>query len=118
MSRGEGHRRDDGGCHGGGSGQEPVWAPPVCTAGETATSWAGAMGVVWGLPDASGPSSDFTSSPSLTIASTDPGSDGEILAWKCTSTLPPAGTVRPLHCTFPPPPVEKAPPESADTKLV
>src|SRR6266700_8107960 len=95
----------------------PTRPPPDCDSGSTVTRCAGAIGIVCGLPVALGPWSDLTMMPSLTIDVTVAARFGVILTANFTDTLPPAGTVRPLHRTEPPPNVLPLPADMNDVNV-
>ena len=79
------------------------------------TAYGGAIGVAWALPLAPTPWVDVTTMPSLTIAVTLDGSDGEIVTVKCRSRWPCAAMVSPVQWTAP---LEKVPPSPALVKVV
>src|SRR4029079_13215777 len=93
----------------------PARAAPFGLTGVTLTAFAGAIGVIVGLPVVPGPSAEVTTIPSLVIALILFFRAAAMLTWNVRSTLAPAARLMPLQVTLPPPDV---PPWPADENVV
>ncbi len=93
----------------------PTRPPSVCVAGVTRTAYGGAIGVTNGEPDVENPPAAVAFVPSFTTDSTRFLSASATETVRCTVTDAPAPSVGTDHETTP---SERAPPPSADTKLV
>src|SRR4029079_1365682 len=75
----------------------PARAAPFGLTGVTLTAFAGAIGVIVGLPVVPGPCAEVTTIPSLVIVLILFFRAEAMFTWKVRSTLAPAARLMPVH---------------------